>query len=177
MESDLQWLVGKFWGAGSTLRSSTADSWSLLPWNVLRAGVSTAKYPQKVRDEMKARLTHEPRAVVLRIRTFNAATPTVTSRARMADWVFEVFCRKRGSRLRERYNGPASGGKSWEMQHKEPSTGSSKWTTLKLMTPSPPLMLMWEGRNNRKIIRSEFQSHEVSSISKGHLLFITSIWI
>lgn len=42
---------GKVWGAGSTLRSSTVDSWSLLLWNVLCAGVSTAKYPQ--RSEMK----------------------------------------------------------------------------------------------------------------------------
>lgn len=53
------------------------------------------------------------------------------------------------------------------MQHKEPSTGSLKWTTLKLMTPSPPLMLMWEGRNNMKIIRSEFQATRFPQSQKG----------
>lgn len=35
------------------------------------------------------------------------------------------------------------------------------------MTPSPPLMLMWEGRNNMKIIRSEFQATRIPQSQKG----------
>lgn len=130
-------------------------------------GCQNCNISTKVRDEMKERLTHAPQGVVLHIRTFNdTATRTVTSRACIADWAFEDSAGKEDPVGRKDITDlPVE--QSREIQHKEPSSGRQKWRTLKSMTPSPPLLLMWERRNNMKIIKSEFEARKLPQSQKG----------
>lgn len=156
---------------GSTLRSSTVDwavfmlSWSHLR-NVLCEGVS-AKYP-RVRDETEERLADALWGVVLHIRTFNdAAMLTITSGACIADCAFEVSAAKEDPDWKKDITDLLVE-QSQETQHTQGlSSGSLKWRALKVMTPSPPLMLMWEGRNNTKIIRSESEATRLPQSQKG----------
>lgn len=138
-------------------------------------GCERGKISTRVRDETEERLTDAPWGVVLHSHTFNdAAMLTVTSGAYTADCTFEVSAAKEDPVWRNDITDQLVE-QSQETQHKGPSSGSLKWRTLKLMTPSPPLMLMWEGRNNMKIIRSEFEARRFPQSQKGiRYLFLAS---
>lgn len=137
-------------------------------------GYQHCKISTKVREEMKERLMHMPWGVVLHIRPFNDAA-TLTSRADC--WLLTErlkFLQEKRIRLRERYNRPASGAnlrnttqraELWELEMEDFEVDDTE--------PSSHADVGGEEQyeNNRVWI----WSHEVASISKGYLLFISRI--
>lgn len=177
-------LYGKVWGAGATFRLTTGDRavllLSLLPllWNLLCEWMSAmAKYRQ--RPEMKWKVGSYRRSEVLFYTSVHSALLqcwALQARACIAEWAFEVSAGKEDP-VWSKDTTDLLVEQSREIKHKERSSGSSKWRTLKLMTPSPPPHADVGGEEQYENNRVWIWCHKVDSISKGHLLFISSICV
>lgn len=161
------WGILKFhknwqWFAMACLEKS--EEWVRLCCEMC-SGCQHCKISPKVTDKIKEGFRHTPWGAARHIRTFkDAAKLTVTSQTCIADWVFEVSAGKEDPVRGKHITDPLVE-QSREIQHRDPGSGSLKRRTLKLI--GHPLMLMWEGRNNMKIIRSGLEATRLAQSQKG----------